>query len=640
MSFILPSRLQLRGSAVCVRGRANGLLLTSVLLASMWLAGCAASVPKTDTAPVEALTPAASASAQAAATSSRTAALNPNLIYGLLQQAETAPSPQRESLLLQASAYYQQQGDYTRMGRVLGELRPETLTASQRADYSLQYGDWALDRRRLDDAARVLFDPQLPTLLADTQQGALLGTLHGLRARLLELQGKPIDALNERMIQSLRTPEAGQGEIATAVWRLLAQLGEADFQFLENADTQNRPEEQMLSGWLALARIQREMAGNASRQAAAVKDWQRSYPLHPANRHMPADLAAVTATASDTGSGARRIALLLPLTGKRAAAGQALRDGFMTMHYQQMSSGASNVQVDLVDTGTAPDFLNLYQQTVAQGAQTVVGPLEKEQVQLLAGQASLPVPTLALNNPLNPDSAGSDQLYQFSLNPEDDVAQVAAAALGSRLKRALVIAPQGERGERLLQAFARSWQQGGGDMRQVRYAPGTGNYSVAIAEGLGVDLASGQLQPGKSLPDMVFLISNSVDVGALMESLSRNGAASVPVYATAQVLGGRLDVRSNGLRVCLAPVQGGVGPLRSAKIDVPADNDTLFAMGADAQALSSQLVALSGNSSLHIPGNTGYLSMDSRRRIQRALVWAVVQDGQLVLQPATANGRF
>lgn len=69
----------------------------------------------------------------------------------------------------------------------------------------------------------------------------------------------------------------------------------------------------------------------------------------------------------------------------------------------------------------------------------------------------------------------------------------------------------------------------------------------------------------------------------------------------------------------------------------PASADMLFAMGADAQMLYSKLAMMRSNPSLHVPGNTGYLSMDGERRVVRTLVWGVLKDGQLQIQSA---GRF
>ncbi|MFO1347802.1 MAG: penicillin-binding protein activator [Pseudomonadales bacterium] len=613
MSFILPCRLRLRGAVIL-----------TLLVAVLGLTSCAAPPPSgaVPTTPAQVVVPTAGAPA-----------IDTNMVFELLKRAEVAQSPLRETLLLQASAYYQQMGDYVRMGRVFEVLHPETLTPEQHAEYSLQYGDWALYQRHVDDAARVLLDPALNQGLSDTQTT----TLHSLRARLFERQGKMLDALSERIAQSVHTPEAGQAELSNQIWRQLLAMSMADLQFLENADSRNPKEDQLLAGWLALAHIQREDAGNNARMAADVQSWRNHYAEHPAYRHMPAELVV-----SDTADSVhpQRIALLLPLSGKWGAAGQAFRDGFMSMHYQQMSGGGGAPQVDLVDTSASPDILNTYQQAVTQGAQLVIGPLEKEQVQTLANQATLPVPTLALNS-LVQEQRTADSLYQFSLNPDDDVAQVATAAAANRFRRALVIAPQGERGERLAQAFVKPWQQSGGEVTQMRYAAGTGNYSAAIADALGVDLASGQMRAGKTLPEMVYFSGSGSDAAAVMDALQRNGGKDLPVYATAEVLDGRVDVRTNGLRVCVSPWLVNAGPLHDAHIAVPTNaNGRLFAMGADAQALFSQLPQLTGNTSLHVTGNTGYLSMDSQRRVRRNLVWAVMQDGQLVAQPASADGRF
>ena len=618
MFFILPCRLRSRCAAVLM-----------LLIAVLGLASCAAPASQSGDVSAATVQPASSASAANAP------AINTNLIFELLKRAETAPSPQRETLLLQASAYYQQMGDYVRMGRVFDELHLDALTPEQRVEYSLQYGDRALNQRHVDDAARVLLDPALNQGLSDAQTT----TLHSLRARLYERQGKMLDALSERIAQSVHTPEAGQADLSGAIWRLLVPLSMADLQFLENADSRNQAEDQLLAGWLALAHIQRADAGNPDRLAADVQSWRGRYAVHPANRYMPSELVVSASVATSTRP--QRIALLLPLTGKWAAAGQAFRDGFMSMHYQQMSGGSTEPQVDLMDTSASPDILNTYQQAVAQGAQLVIGPLEKEQVQVLAHQASLPVPTLALNSPAQ-EQPTADTLYQFSLNPDDDVAQVAAAAAANGFRRALVIAPQGERGERLAQAFARPWQLAGGHVAQLRYAAGTGNYSAAIADALGVDLASGQMRAGKTLPDMVYFSGTGSDAAAVMDALSRNGGKNVPVYATAEVLDGRVeDARTNGLRVCLSPWQVNAGSLYEAKISVPANaNGRLFAMGADAEMLFAQLPQLAGNTSLRLAGNTGYLSMSSNRRVVRALVWAVMQDGKPVAHPASADGRF
>jgi outer membrane PBP1 activator LpoA protein len=128
-----------------------------------------------------------------------------------------------------------------------------------------------------------------PLLAIKQDQGldtASAARLHALRARLYELQQKPLDALHERLLESTLiqgspTPEAEQRELNEAIWRQLAQLRDEDFSVLEYADTSNKAEEQLLAGWVALARIQRMHPGELDKQSAALKDWERSYPVHP-----------------------------------------------------------------------------------------------------------------------------------------------------------------------------------------------------------------------------------------------------------------------------------------------------------------------------------------------------------------------
>ncbi len=629
MSSILPCRLL----SVPYRWLPSGRLwlrhgLPGVVLPLLLLGGCAhdAVPPAVETVAVT-----------APAAAEKTPAISESAAYAWLKQAETAASPEREALLLQTAAYYQQEVDYTRLGRVLHEIKPDALPAGLLEQYSLLYGDWALAQRHLADAERVLLNPALSAMGPEGSQGSNAARLHELRARLYELQNKPLDALHERLQQSLLAPPAEQQALNEAIWRQMASLRNEDFSVLEYADTSNKQEEQLLAGWVALARVQRHHAGDTDQQATALQDWKRSYPVHPANRFMPAELAMLGGV---QGEQPQRIALLLPLTGKRADAGQSLRDGFMTLHYQHLAD-SKGLQIDLVDSNASPDILAAYNSAVAQGAQLVIGPLEREQVQVLANQKELPVPTLALNTPLNnPAGMVPAALYQFSLNPEEEATQVADTASAGGLRRALLVAPQGERGERLLQAFARRWQTlAAEETGRVRYAPGSGNYSVQLADALGIDLASGQLRNGRSLPDMVFFVGTGADAAAMMSALASSGAGSVPVYTTSQVLGGgqRLDARTNGLRLCLAPWQAGAGPLRTAGT-APASADILFAMGADAQTLYTRLPSMRINPSLRLPGNTGYLGMDSDRRVTRTLVWGVLQDGQLQVQPAT--GRF
>jgi outer membrane PBP1 activator LpoA protein len=603
----------------CVRYRTRWCLTAAVLIST--LAAC------TTPATVSSASDKAAASATKPITNSSASSQSGNTeALRLLQQVDKAVSPQREQLLLQAADIYQAQGDLPRVGRVMVEIDPRTLSGSELLHYSVLYGQWALDKRQLMLAETVLLNPALESV-ADTE-------LQALRARLYELEQRPLDAIQALLQQSSQSVSTEQQQaINESLWRLLSQLRDEEFLWLET-----QPQEQLLGGWLALARIQRQGFDNIDKQVADLRDWQRSWPVHPANRFMPADMKLLGGLLDDQ---PKHIALLLPFTGKHAPAGRAVRDGFLAGYYRGLAAGAPGIQIDMIDSAAAPDILTAYRAAVAQGAQRVIGPLEREQVQVLTRESTLPVPTLALNNPLEASNTPA-QLFQFSLNPEDEVRQVAERAWANRHHRAVVIAADNERGERLRQSFVRNWQALGAEVSgHVRYQPDGGNYSMQIAEALGLDLATGQFREGSTLPDMIYFAGNIEDAGSVMQSLARNSAGSVPVYTTSQIHSSNTTAvrarRADGIRLCLSPWQSGTGSLRAAGDTPPADSENLYVMGADAQQLYLRLPLMQANNSLHVSGNAGYLHLDAQRRIERKLTWAVLQDGRPQIMPAVAS---
>src|SRR5690606_4978343 len=96
---------------------------------------------------------------------------------------------------------------------------------------------------------------------------------------------------------------------------------------------------------------------------------------------------------------------------------------------------------------TNEDIIQAYQQAVAEGAELVIGPVEKEKVTELSLMPSLPVPILSLNYP---DSAPIEPkgFYQFGLALEDEARQVARQAYSEGHRQAMVIIPEQEWSER------------------------------------------------------------------------------------------------------------------------------------------------------------------------------------------------
>ncbi len=128
-----------------------------------------------------------------------------------------------------------------------------------------------------------------------------------------------------------------------------------------------------------------------------------------------------------------QIALLLPLSGPLANAGQAIRDGFIAAFYH----AASLARVRVYDTNGA-SIGAVYEQASTDGAQLVVGPLDKQSVVDINLLPYRRVPVLALNY-LPPGVAAGAGLFQFGLAIEDEAHAIARRVYEDGFPRVAIV---------------------------------------------------------------------------------------------------------------------------------------------------------------------------------------------------------
>src|SRR5205807_261775 len=143
------------------------------------------------------------------------------------------------------------------------------------------------------------------------------------------------------------------------------------------------------------------------------------------------------------------IALLLPITGRAAAAAVSVRYGFMTAYYQTPTAERPRVRV--YDTGTH-SVADALAQASQQGADFIVGPLTREEVAAAAAFSAPRAPLLALNF-LPAEQPAPAQFYQYALSPEDEARLAARRILDDHHRRGVALVPAGDWGERGLDAF-------------------------------------------------------------------------------------------------------------------------------------------------------------------------------------------
>ena len=181
----------------------------------------------------------------------------------------------------------------------------------------------------------------------------------------------------------------------------------------------------------------------------------------------------------------QQVALLLPLSGRLSAAGEAVLEGVSAAHFSLPPDQRGELRI--YDTGERPEAAwQQYQQAVADGATLVLGPLDRAAVDNLTRRDSLSVPVIALNRSTLPGPYPRG-LHQFALSPEDEASQVALRAAQQGLFDAVIMAPRDELGERIVDAFSARYRQLGGTIRDVQfYVPGGVDFRDTIVSGLEV----------------------------------------------------------------------------------------------------------------------------------------------------------
>jgi hypothetical protein len=514
-----------------------------------------------------------------------------------LELAEGAPSPAREQLELDAAAALLSAGEAIEATNVLSDIDKGKLTAAQREQVLLLEADLALQRGRATEALARLQQVnkgRLPTNL----KIRYLGT----EAAAYRLAGEPMraaESLNE-LDGVLRGDRAAQRENQVSLLFTLATLGRAG---LDEAirDTRGR-----MQGWSELARLFSEYGAPSPRLDAAFRDWRRAHGGHPALADLPEAYFATLAGGYPAGTDAL---VLLPSGGRFGVAGDAVKNGIQAAYDADRSGSRPNLR-----------FGGGFDAGVDAGADLVIGPLLKSSVADLSARSSLPVPTLALNRT---GGGATDNLYQYSLAPEDEADNVANYAKNAGFERAAILYPDDGFGQRLANAFRSRWRTLGGRIATERgYRSRAGSYARDAAALLGGGDA-----------DFVFMVATNEDAPRLYGSLRESGVR-VPVVATSHVYDGDIDPARDAALAGLYFVDIpwildtersdtlSRDALRERLPNVSGPLARLYAMGIDGYRLAPRIEEMSANPGAFFPGETGGLTLDALGQVRRQLLLA------------------
>jgi outer membrane PBP1 activator LpoA protein len=562
--------------------------------------------------------------------------------------AEQNSGADRNQYLLRAAHSYLAGHRPEDAARALGGLQ-EPVTPQQAADKPLLEVEIALARGQAQTAWQTV------SSLAEPRTAAEALRYWRLRQQAAFAAGRATDAVVAQVSLEHWLPTVQ--DLRQSRVNLLASLRDASEHNIR-IDPRSAGDA-TVRGWLELGPIAAAAARSPNAATADIDAWRSRYPNHPANDVVRTELLGRPVQQPNIVAGApggAHIALLLPVTGRTAAAASTVRDGFMTAYYQ--TPEAQRKPITLYDTGDI-GIQEAVDRATQEGADIIVGPLTREEVVAAAGLVTRRPPILALNF-LPPSQPTPNGFYQFALSPEDEARLAARRILADGHRNGIAIVPAGDWGTRVLAAFKQELEAGGGGLFTATALDSSQtDYSDSITTVLRISESSArhrrlesilgtklQFEPRRRADlEFIFAPAQANIERLLRPQLRFHFAGSVPTYATSDafepdphnnqdleglmfpdmpwMLGSDLaDAVRNALQTAYP---NGGGPRRNR----------LFAFGFDAYRVATALQG--GATNIQVEGLTGRLSLDPDRRVHRELGWAQIHNGEIKVLPAAGS---
>ncbi|MEP5764454.1 MAG: penicillin-binding protein activator [Halieaceae bacterium] len=398
-------------------------------------------------------------------------------------------------------------------------------------------------------------------------------------------------------------------------------------------------------GWLELALVAAQVMDSPDVQIAELDFWRQRHPQHSANSNLPGGLGVLGSSATSLPT---RIALLLPLGGGQQERGRALLEGYLAAQFEARQRGWPEQELMVMDSSEFEDINAAYATAVSAGAELVIGPMAPEDLLLWQPRAEQTVPLMTLTwlpQPTVPEPIP----VQLGLASVDEARQLARIAYARGARKALLIRPQGEWGQRMSDALVQQWTDLEGEIQAIASFSGQADYSSELKAALNLAdsesrarrinqlmAESAEFSPRRRKDlDIVFLLSETPqDARSIKPLIAFHYAADLPVYSTSHIFSGRRDAQRdrdlNGIRLLEIPwLLDPTGRLQTALakgggLDL---QSRMHALGADAFMLNWRLQQFAEAPGNRIRGNTGLLNMDAMGRVHRELVPAQIRSG-------------
>lgn len=570
------------------------------------------------------------------------------------------------------------------VAKVAEPFEPAALTQLQKAAENQQWDSAAqfidkIDTSRLNDeqfyrfsvfssqtkmqqgdsssASSIINNQRLATLLPQLEANQQYKVVD-LQAQLDSKAKRWINAAKKRIFIAplLSSPESQINQ--NAIWTAVNSIPKNELNTLTQIQTLNAANTDAssfeLQGWLQLAIINQSSEEDLATQSARLSQWQQTYQNHSAAQNLPQSIALLEELVANT---PKHIALVLPLTGRLAPAGQTLLNGFLAAFYQHSNEPGGDYglpKISVYDSMTVRELPLLYKELKSQQVDFVIGPIQKNLVKKLLEFDDLPIPTLSLNYIYD---AGYSPigLYQFGLSINAEAQQLAHLAHLDSHKRALIIGPKHSWTTRAADNFQKQWERDGGTVTAREFYNNKERETSAsetIKKLFEIDFSHARFREIRNATaiklefeprrrqdvDMILMLGKPQQARSTKPLFAFHYGADVPVYSTSQSHDFDATRRQNtdlkGLKFTDIPwLLGEPDEFLTAlsERDKSSPYIRLYAMGIDCFNLYPRIKQLAHHKGSLFYGRTGTLSIQDNTTLIRHLALAQYQDNEAKL---------
>ncbi len=336
----------------------------------------------------------------------------------------------------------------------------------------------------------------------------------------------------------------------------------------------------------------------------------------------------------------KRIAVLLPVTGRYSKVGKAIKEGIE----MELQTFPNDVRPRLIIFDTGDNDINIrkiYEELILGDFDFVIGPLKKELINklMLYSSESLPILTLNYTSNLN---RFKKKMYQFGLLPEDEAICIAEKSIIDGNNKASLIYPQNSWGKRIAESFSLRYEELGGKIiDEVIYSEDMNKINDSVKDLLKIEesikrknkiqnLLNIKLQYKPYIPNdlnTIFAVGTSKDMRLIKPQFNFNFAENIPFYSTSHIYNGVPDKENNkdlnDIKFCDIPWIYNDKNLSKKNIFLEnlerRELLRFVALGIDSVKVIHNIERMQLDKSKYLDGNTGYLRLDDFNKIRRNL---------------------